>query len=47
MLHFTGLPALEQQAINAIINNTTLLIRGQMKSVQLMLTQTAQENLIH
>jgi len=39
-------PAIEQ-AIDAFIDNTTLITGGQTKSVWLTLMQTAQENLLH
>ncbi len=46
MQHPTGLPAIEQ-AIDAFIDDTTLITGGRRKSVRLTLTQTAQENLMH
>ncbi len=46
MNHPTGLPALEQ-AIDAFIDDTTLIIGGRPPSIRMTLTQTAQENLLH
>jgi len=36
-----------EQAIDAFIDNTTLIIGGQLQSVWMTITQTAQENLLH
>jgi len=46
MKHPMGLPAIEQ-AIDAFIDDTTLLTGGWPKSVWVTLTQTAQDNLMH
>jgi len=46
MQHPNGLPILEQ-AIDTFIDDTTLITRGQPQTIQMMLTQIVQENLLH
>jgi len=46
MIHPNGLPAIEQ-AIDAFIDDTTLITGGRSTSVKMTITQMAQENLLH
>jgi len=46
MTHPNGLPAIEQ-AIDAFIDDTTLITGGRSTTVKMTIMQTAQENLLH